>query len=94
MKNYATAAVLADRAERKPDWAKLYEDIRKITDGGSESMTHEDAVKQIEYWRDRSLSGHTEAEVAALIEVALDADEMLPSKIEAEIRRILGVPAP
>ena len=29
----------------------LYEELRKATDGGSESMTHDDAVKQIEYWQ-------------------------------------------
>ena len=28
----------------------LYEEIRKVTDGGSESMTHEDAIVQIKYW--------------------------------------------
>lgn len=31
--------------------AKWYEELRKATDGGSESMTHDDALKQIEYWR-------------------------------------------
>ena len=30
----------------------LYEELRKATDGGSESMTHDDALKQISYWRD------------------------------------------
>lgn len=29
----------------------LYEELRKATDGGSESMTHDDALKQIEYWQ-------------------------------------------
>ena len=29
----------------------LYEELRKATDGGSESMTHDDALKQIAYWR-------------------------------------------
>ena len=28
----------------------LYEEIRKVTDGGSESMTHDDAIAQIKYW--------------------------------------------
>ena len=31
----------------------LYEELRKATDGGSESMTHDDALKQIAYWRDK-----------------------------------------
>ena len=31
--------------------ASLYEELRKATDGGSESMTHDDALKQIEYWQ-------------------------------------------
>jgi hypothetical protein len=30
----------------------LYEELRRATDGGSESMTHEEALKQIRYWRD------------------------------------------
>jgi hypothetical protein len=30
----------------------LYEELRRATDGGSESMTHEEALKQIKYWRD------------------------------------------
>ena len=33
--------------------ASLYEELRKATDGGSESMTHDDALKQIAYWRDK-----------------------------------------
>ena len=31
----------------------LYEELRKATDGGSESMTHDDALKQIAYWQDK-----------------------------------------
>jgi len=31
--------------------AQWYEELRKATDGGSESMTHDDALKQIEHWR-------------------------------------------
>lgn len=31
----------------------LYEELRKATDGGSESMTHTDALDQIKYWRDK-----------------------------------------
>lgn len=33
--------------------ASLYEELRKATDGGSESMTHDDALKQIEYWQEK-----------------------------------------
>jgi len=33
--------------------ASLYEELRKATDGGSESMTHDDALKQIAYWQDK-----------------------------------------
>ena len=29
----------------------LYEELRKATDGGSESMTHEDAIKAVKYWQ-------------------------------------------
>jgi hypothetical protein len=29
----------------------LYEELRRAIDGGSESMTHDDALKQISYWR-------------------------------------------
>lgn len=32
--------------------ASLYEELRKAIDEGSESMTHDDALKQIAYWRD------------------------------------------
>ena len=31
----------------------LYEELRQATDGGSESMTHTDALKQIAYWREQ-----------------------------------------
>lgn len=32
------------QAENQPDWCALYHEMRKITDGGCESMTHEDAI--------------------------------------------------
>lgn len=37
---------------RQPDdkWWKLYEELRSLIDGGSESMTHEDAVEQVKQW--------------------------------------------
>jgi len=31
----------------------LYEQLRQAIDGGSESMTHDDALDQIAYWRDQ-----------------------------------------
>lgn len=31
----------------------LYEELRKAIDEGSESMTHDDALKQIAYWQDK-----------------------------------------
>ena len=36
----------------KSNIAYLYEELRKAIDGGSESMTHDDALKQIAYWQD------------------------------------------
>lgn len=33
----------------------LYEQLRQAIDGGSESMTHEDALEQVRYWRDKCL---------------------------------------
>ena len=29
----------------------LYEELRQAIDGGSESMTHEDAIKAVKYWQ-------------------------------------------
>jgi hypothetical protein len=37
-----------DYMHKREQW---YEELRKATDGGSESMTHDDALKQIEHWR-------------------------------------------
>ena len=31
-----------------------YEELRAVIDGGSESMTHKDALRQVKYWRKRS----------------------------------------
>lgn len=33
--------------------ASLYEELRKAIDEGSESMTHDDALKQIAYWQNK-----------------------------------------
>ena len=33
-----------------PNWPRLYEDLRAIIDGGSESMTHADAVEMVRQW--------------------------------------------
>lgn len=47
------ADVLRQRIEaQRPDekWWKLYEELRSLIDGGSESMTHEDAVEQVKVW--------------------------------------------
>jgi len=35
------------------DYVKLYEELRQVIDGGSESMTHKDAIKAVKYWQDR-----------------------------------------
>lgn len=36
--------------------SSLYEELRKATDCGSESMTHDDALKQIAYWQHKEQS--------------------------------------
>ena len=45
-------------AKQEMEWLRLsetrYEELRKVIDGMSESMTHEDAVKQCKYWREMS----------------------------------------
>jgi hypothetical protein len=33
------------------DIERIYEELRRAIDGGSELMTHDDALKQIRYWR-------------------------------------------
>ena len=50
--NEAVDALEAEQAANSRI-AFLYEELRKATDGGSESMTHDDALKQIAYWRDK-----------------------------------------
>jgi len=35
------------------DYAKLYEELRKAIDGGSESMTHKNALEAVRYWQDQ-----------------------------------------
>jgi len=35
------------------DYAKLYEELRQAIDGGSESMTHKDALRAVGYWQER-----------------------------------------
>ena len=39
------------KPEPKKEVWQLYEEIRKITDGASESMTHQDAVNEIMVWK-------------------------------------------
>ena len=40
----------------------LYEELRQAIDGGSESMTHEDAVKAVKYWQDEIYELRLDAE--------------------------------
>jgi len=35
------------------DYAKLYEELRQAIDGGSESMTHKNALEAVRYWQDQ-----------------------------------------
>ena len=35
------------------DYAKLYEELRQAIDGGSESMTHKDALEAVKYWQEQ-----------------------------------------
>jgi hypothetical protein len=53
----------------------LYEELRKATDGGSESMTHDDALKQIEYWRGLYREAKALAEQRDTLRSKLDALE-------------------
>lgn len=53
----------------------LYEELRKLTDGMSESMTHDDAVKQIKYW-------HTQDERIKELEAALVNQSEIANKYE------------
>ena len=41
---------LAEPAPSVSNWPRLYEDLRAIIDGGSESMTHADAVEMVRQW--------------------------------------------
>lgn len=43
----------ADEIERFRDTARLYEELRSVIDGGSESMTHKDAIAEVEYLQSR-----------------------------------------
>jgi hypothetical protein len=68
IQDYAIAAVLADRAQRDPSstwrqfegWRALYEELRAAIDGGSESMTHADALAEVQAWRDRDAAALAE----------------------------------
>lgn len=46
------AAILIARERNRVEMAALYEQLRVAIDGGSESFTHADALKQIKHWRD------------------------------------------
>lgn len=35
----------------KSNYEKLYEELRQVIDGNSESMTHEDAVSAVKFWQ-------------------------------------------
>lgn len=47
--------------------ASLYEELRNATDGGSESMTHDNALKQIAYWRDKDEQAQAVEPVAVVL---------------------------
>lgn len=55
------------RYEMKSNIEFLYEELRQATDGGSESMTHDDALKQIHYWRDQAAQAQATAEPVAYL---------------------------
>ena len=46
-----TRAAIAQPEKPIPNIQFLYEELRQLIDGGSESMTHDDALAQIKYWR-------------------------------------------
>ena len=50
----------ADEIERLRDKARLYEELRAVIDGGSESMTHADAIREIRWLQDFA-EGESEA---------------------------------
>jgi hypothetical protein len=56
-KKFAALAAEVDNLQAKldmcEDFAARYEELRAAIDGGSESMTHKDALEQIKYWRER-----------------------------------------
>lgn len=43
------AKPLYEAPPQREKFGKLYEELRQIIDGGSESMTHEDALKELKY---------------------------------------------
>ena len=51
----AIRKIAADEWQKDAEKAwRMYEEIRKATDGGSESMTHQDAIEAILYWKEVS----------------------------------------
>jgi len=50
----------ADEIDRLRDKARLYEELRAVIDGGSESMTHADAIREIRWLQDFA-EGESEA---------------------------------
>ncbi len=50
----------ADEIDRLRDKARLYEELRAVVDGGSESMTHADAIREIRWLQDFA-EGESEA---------------------------------
>jgi hypothetical protein len=54
MGDEAITALREALAEPQSNIEFLYEELRKATDGGSESMNHYDALKQVQYWRERA----------------------------------------
>lgn len=69
------------------DWATLYEQLRQAIDGGSESMTHEDALQQIAYWcsRDNIITNpkaiRETFEADALHEIDLASEDWVDSQL-------------
>jgi len=67
----------------------LYEELRKATDGGSESMGHEDALKQISYWRDVVIERDSLRNSLDAMKLANDAYKTSLDAAKAEIHRLI-----
>lgn len=51
MEHPAVIAAMGSMAKVASNISDQYEELRQAIDGGSESMTHEDAIKAVKYWQ-------------------------------------------